>query len=134
MAVPAVCSTGRPVEPVACASKVRWQLDRDHSLEPLAPSDESTEANRDRLDLDNPFMPWLPRAKAAVRLRWSRARQSKTPSITSYAAPRPSLPIPSTGSGQALGLVVEGADALTDPAPSPQLHARSLHHITQRVT
>ena len=54
MAVPAVCSTGRAVEPAASASKVRWQLHRDHSLEPLAPSDESTEANRDRLDLDQP--------------------------------------------------------------------------------
>ena len=107
----------------------QWQRDRDHSLEPLAPSDESTEANRDRLDLDNPFMPWLPRAKAAVRLRWSRARQSKTPSVTSYAAPRPSLPIPNTGSGQALDLLVEGEDALADAAPSLEMDARRLHQV-----
>ncbi len=34
----------------------------------------------------------------------------------------------------ALDLVVEGADALADPAPSPQPHARRLHRVAQRVT
>ena len=33
----------------------------------------------------------------------------------------------------ALGLLVEGADALADPAPSSELHARRLHHFSQRM-
>ena len=34
----------------------------------------------------------------------------------------------------ALGLVVEGPDALADPAPSAQPHPRRLHRVAQRVT
>ena len=34
----------------------------------------------------------------------------------------------------AFGFVVEGADALADPAPSTQPHARRLHRVAQRVT
>ena len=33
----------------------------------------------------------------------------------------------------ALHLVVEGADALADPAPSPEPHSRRLHRVAQRV-
>ena len=33
----------------------------------------------------------------------------------------------------ALGLIVEGADALADPAPSPEPHPRSLHRVSQGV-
>ena len=56
----------------------------------------------------------------------------EVPHVSSLTAPKakPSLGI-AVHRKAAFGLLVEGTDALADSAPSPQLHARRLHHIFQ---
>ena len=98
------------------ADATRWEeCANDRSRQLHAPSDECTDADRDTLDLGNPLHILGDQGGGDLEAPPDRARQLKTPPVTTHGAPRPSPPSPSTCLGSALGLVSIGYDHDSPP-------------------
>ena len=106
------------------ANAAQQQRNHDRSRQLHAPSDECTDADRDTFDLGNPLHILGDQGSDGLEAPPDRARQLKTPPVTTHGGPRPSPPSPSTCVGSAHGLVSMCYDH--DFAPSRGLSPRKL--------